>query len=133
MKVYAAAYLATLLTFLAIDAIWLGFVAKNYYASQMGDLLRAKPNFTAAALFYLVYPFAITYLVLIPAGSSGSWVSVALAGAVLGLAAYGAYNLTNLAVIEGWPEKATYTDWAWGTLLTAIASLAGFAAMKYAA
>lgn len=133
MKIYAAAYFATLLTFLAIDAIWLGMVAKNFYASQMGDLLRSKPNFTAAALFYIVYPFAITYLVLAPAGVAGSWVSVAIAGAVLGLASYGAYNLTNLAVIKGWPETATYTDWAWGTALTAIASLAGLAAMKYTA
>jgi len=41
-------------------------------------------------------------------------------GALLGLIAYGTYNLTNHATIKGWPLTMTIVDMSWGTLATAI-------------
>jgi uncharacterized membrane protein len=41
-------------------------------------------------------------------------------GAAVGLLAYGTYDLTNLAVIEGYTLRIALIDLAWGTFLTAI-------------
>ncbi|HBE89158.1 MAG TPA: DUF2177 domain-containing protein, partial [Elusimicrobia bacterium] len=38
------------------------------------------------------------------------------------------YNFTTLALLKGWTWQVVLTDVAWGTLLTAAAALAGFAA-----
>ena len=59
-----------------------------------------------------------------PAG----WVEAVVRGAVLGLAAYGAYNLTNLAVVRDWPTMLTFADWPWGAFVTAASAAAGYAA-----
>jgi len=43
----------------------------------------------------------------------------ALRSAVLGLAAYGAYDLTNLAIVRDWPLRISMIDWAWGAVICA--------------
>jgi hypothetical protein len=52
-----------------------------------------------------------------------------VAPAVLGLAAYGAYNLTNLAIVRGWPLELSLIDWAWGGIVSALAGRAGWWAL----
>lgn len=37
-------YLTALFVFLAIDAIWLGFVAKGFYQKQIGVLMKTDIN-----------------------------------------------------------------------------------------
>lgn len=39
MRTYGIAYAGTLRSFLLIDAIWLGVVAKNFYRDQLGELM----------------------------------------------------------------------------------------------
>ena len=48
----AVAYAATAIVFCGLDFLWFGYVAKDYYQSQIGALLLEKPNLPAAALFY---------------------------------------------------------------------------------
>jgi uncharacterized membrane protein len=50
-------YLLTVPVFFVIDLIWLGLIAKDYYARQLGDLLADKVVWPAAVIFYLVYIF----------------------------------------------------------------------------
>ena len=45
MKTLGIAYVGTLLSFLLIDAIWLGVVARSFYRNQLGDLMLPSPNF----------------------------------------------------------------------------------------
>ena len=51
-------------------------------------------------------------------------------GAVLGLTAYATFDLTSLAIIKGWTPGLAAVDMAWGTVLSAIAAVAGYAAGK---
>ena len=53
-----------------------------------------------------------------------------LYGAMLGFFGYMTYDLTNLATIKAWTTSLALIDIAWGTLLTAIAALAGYAASR---
>lgn len=54
-------------------------------------------------------------------------------GAVLGLAAYGIYDMTNLSTLRGWPLHLTIVDMIWGTFLTAVASASGYATPRFLA
>ena len=123
---FALAYVAGLVTLLVLDGVWLGLIAKSLYRREMGALMRPKIKAAPALVFYVLYPAALVFLCL---WTQPSGVGEALArGAVLGLAAYGAYNLTNLAVVAHWPGRLSAIDLAWGTLATAITAAAAYEA-----
>jgi uncharacterized membrane protein len=113
-------YVAALVPFLVIDLLWLGVVAKGLYRRELGDLLRQPVGKVAALIFYFMYPLGLVVFVLPQAlGASGGGVSEAFfRGALLGLFAYGTYDLTNLATMRGFSAKIALVDWAWGTILT---------------
>jgi uncharacterized membrane protein len=109
--------------FLIIDLIWIGLVAKDFYARQLGGLLRERVNWSAALAFYCIYVGGIVFFVVLPAlqsgagGGSGIW-RAAWTGALLGLFAYSTFDLTAQALLRGWPSLVTAVDMLWGTLLT---------------
>jgi uncharacterized membrane protein len=130
MKIFGIAYAGTLVSFLLIDAIWLGVIAKSFYRNQLGDMMLPSPNFAVAAVFYLFFAVAIVVLAVRPGLESHSvWTAVGY-GAVLGLAAYGTYDMTNLSTLKGWPIPLTVVDMLWGAVLTAVASACGYAAAR---
>ncbi len=127
MKVSVIAYVATLVVFLALDATWLGLVARDFYQSQVGSLMLEKPNFVAAALFYPLYIVGVVVFVVHPALAAQSIWRAAVLGAGFGLIAYGTYDLTNLATLKGWTLNMVLVDMAWGFVATAVAAAAGTA------
>jgi uncharacterized membrane protein len=106
--------------FVGIDFVWLGLIAKGFYASQVGPLLLKKPNLPAAIVFYFVYTAGLLYLVVLPAIRDASITHAALIGTIFGLLAYGTYDLTNLATLKGWTTKLAIVDMAWGGILTGL-------------
>jgi uncharacterized membrane protein len=117
-KLYAVA----LPTFLVMDLIWLGVVARTFYQGQMGHLMRAHVNWAAAVAFYLLFVAGIVVLAVWPAVERQSFTHALALGALLGLVTYAAYDLTNLATLEGFPLKVALVDLAWGTVLCATVS-----------
>lgn len=126
MKTSVISYGFTALAFLIIDGIWLGLVARDFYKSQMGDLMAPNPSIAAATAFYLVFVFGLVWFAVSPALSSGSWTTALVNGAMLGLIGYATYDLTNLAVTRGFPTTLAIVDLAWGTALSAVAATAGY-------
>jgi len=51
LKVYCIA----LPIFFALDMVWLGLAAKNFYAKHIGFLMKTNVNWAAAILFYLLF------------------------------------------------------------------------------
>jgi uncharacterized membrane protein len=127
---YAVCYGVTLLTLLIVDGVWLGLVAKNFYQSQIGHLMAEKVNFLAAGLFYVVYPFGVVYFAASNGLDSGDWRDATLRGAILGLVAYAAYDLSNWATLKDFPAQMALVDIVWGTALTALAATVGMLAAK---
>ena len=109
-------------TFLVIDMIWLGAVARSFYQAQIGHLMRADVNWAAAMVFYLVFVLGIVVLAVSPAIERQSLAHALALGALLGLVAYAAYDLTNLATLEGFPLTVALVDLVWGTVLCATVS-----------
>jgi len=112
-------YLITLVIFFAIDLVWLGVVAKNFYRQHIGHLMSADVNWPAALLFYAVYIGGIVFFAIKPAFEAGSASRALAYGAFFGFIAYATYDLTNQATMKNWPVLVTVIDLAWGTVLTA--------------
>ena len=126
---FVVAYLASGLVFVALDAIWLSQVALGLYRREVGDLLLDQPNLRIAGLFYVLFVAGIALLAVQPAVDNGGWFAALWMGAVLGLVAYGTYDLTNLSTLRGWSLAIAAIDLAWGVILTATASTAGYFAV----
>jgi uncharacterized membrane protein len=126
VKTWLIAYLATLVVFLAIDAVWLGVVAVSLYRDAIGHLMLEKPNFVAAGIFYAIYVVGILVFAVLPALAGGQWTDALVKGALFGFFAYLTYDMTNLATLKGWPVWIAVVDTAWGTLLTGAAATGGF-------
>ena len=112
----------TFISFLLIDAIWLLFIAKNFYSKQLGYLMAPNPNLLAALLFYLIFVAAIIILVVIPTEKLPLGSTLAYA-ALFGFASYATYDLTNLATIKDWPLTVTIVDLLWGTTVSTLTAL----------
>lgn len=124
LKLYAVA----VLTFFVVDMIWLGVVARGFYRAQLGHLLRSDVNWAAAVVFYLIFVAGVVVLAVWPAIEHQSLGRAVLLGALLGLVTYAAYDLTNLATLEGFPFRVVVVDMAWGTVLCAVVSAVTFMA-----
>jgi uncharacterized membrane protein len=112
-------FLVTSGVFLLLDGLWLGLIASRFYKAQLGGMMADKVNFLAAGMFYLIYVIALLYFVINPAVKTGQVWQALLRGAFFGLAMYAAYDLTNLAMLKGWPVLVTVVDLVWGAAVTA--------------
>lgn len=112
--------------FLAIDLIWLGVVAKDFYRRQIGELMKPDINWTAAIIFYLIFIAGLVVFVIMPAAEKNSWTHALMFGALFGLVAYATYDLTNLALAKNWPLLVTVVDLVWGAVLAASVSVATY-------
>ena len=121
---------ATATTMLALDLLWLGVIAKDFYARHMGTLLRPDVKWVPALLFYALYLTAVIVFVVLPAAERKSLGWALGMGAFFGLAAYATYDLTSLALIRDFPLRVVLVDLVWGTALTAVVSGAGYLAAR---
>lgn len=123
MTYYLKLYLLTVPVFFAIDLIWLGVVAKNFYQNNLSAFLSPSVNWPAALAFYFMYIAGIILFAVKPGLDAQSIGKAALWGALFGFFTYATYDLTNLATLRDWPLKVVFVDIAWGTLLcTLVAS-----------
>ncbi len=130
MVQYVAAYVGTAVVFLAIDFVWLAWIARGFYASRMGDLLLETPNYGAAAVFYALYLVGVIIFAVAPALKTGSPASALLYGALFGFFAYATYDMTNYATLRNWPLAVSVVDMAWGTAITGLSAFAGYHAAR---
>lgn len=109
--------------FFAIDMLWLGLIAKDFYAKQIGGLMKPDINWTAAIIFYLIFIVGLVVFVITPAVLKNSWSHAVLMGALFGFVCYATYDLTNLAVAKDWPVFVTIIDLIWGAVLASSVSV----------
>jgi uncharacterized membrane protein len=119
-------YFVTLVTFLLVDSVWLGVIARKFYRTQLGSLITDQTNWAVATLFYLCYAVGMQIFVIYPALRKGDWLSALLMGLLYGFFTYMTYDLTNLATLKDWSPLITVVDIAWGTFLGGITSLVSY-------
>ena len=123
------AYFFTLASFVMLDAVWLGIIARDFYKSNLGYIM-GPVNWTAAVVFYLLFLVGVNYFALWPAIKSNSTQLALLNGAFFGFICYATYDLTNLATLDKWPLNVVIIDMLWGAVLGALVTLIGFKIMQ---
>ncbi|MGF1456126.1 MAG: DUF2177 family protein [Alphaproteobacteria bacterium] len=126
MTRFVLVYLATIIPFLAIDAVWLARVVPGFFQQRIGHLLAQDVNFGAAVGFYLLYGVGIVYFAVLPGLDAGSWRLALMNGALFGFFAYATYDMTNYATLRGYPFSVVALDVTWGTVLTGVSALIGY-------
>jgi uncharacterized membrane protein len=124
-------YGITLVVFFSIDMLWLGIVAKDFYAKHLGYLMAPKVNWIAAFVFYLLFILGLLVFVIQPALALDSWSKLILTAALFGLVTYATYDLTNLATLKDWPLLITIVDLAWGMSLSVIVASLSVLILKF--
>lgn len=113
-------YLAAMAAFFASDMLWLGVIARAFYARQIGHLMAPQVNWTAAMIFYLLFIAGLLIFVVIPGLQADSFRRALRLGALYGLLTYATYDLTNMATLRDWPLTMTLVDIAWGVTLSSL-------------
>jgi uncharacterized membrane protein len=119
-------YLSSAVVFFTLDMIWLGLVARGFYRSQIGSLLRPDINWPSAIIFYLIFIAGVEYFAILPSVAKGSAFQAAISGALFGLVTYATYDLTNYATMKDFPLIVVLVDMAWGALLSCMVTVAGY-------
>jgi uncharacterized membrane protein len=119
---YAVLYLVTLFVLVPLDFLFLGVLAKGFFTSQVGNML-GEIKLLPAILFYLLYVVGV--LIFVSGGSSATWQSTLLYGALFGLFCYATFDLTALALLRNWSWPVAFVDVSWGAVVTAVSSTAG--------
>jgi uncharacterized membrane protein len=128
---YLKLYGLTAVAFFAIDLIWLGVVAPRFYQSQIGSVMREEPLWSAALAFYAIYIAGILVFAVLPGLAVDSPQRALAMGAFFGLVAYATFDLTSMAVLQGFTWTVVAVDLVWGTVLTGSVATAGFYAGRW--
>jgi uncharacterized membrane protein len=128
-----AAYAASALVLISLEALWIGVLAKSLYQQGIGHLMAENPRMGVALLFYVVYVAGLLLFVVVPNAQDGAWGMTLLHGALFGLVAYATYDLSNLATLKDWPLAMSLIDIAWGAFASCVAAGAGKAALNWVA
>ena len=116
-------YVITLLGLVVIDGIWLKLVMLPLYQKYLAHHLAATVTVWPIVVFYLVYPAGLCFFVVNPSLQKNLSLLWTLgSGFLLGIIAYSAYDLTNLATLHRWPIAVALLDIIWGAILSASAA-----------
>ena len=98
----------------AVDSFYLKMV-KGHWENQVKAVQKnaMQINLTGAALSYIFIIFALNYFILRKNASVGD-------AFLLGLAIYGIFEFTNMAIFKEWQLYTVITDTLWGGALFAI-------------
>jgi uncharacterized membrane protein len=123
---YIYLYILTFIVFLAIDAVWLTLISKNFYTKEIGHLMAEKALLLPALIFYLLFVVGVLIFAVIPGYEAQSLSKTLMLSALFGLMTYATYDLTNLATLRDWPLKVTVIDIIWGMSVSTLTGLGGY-------
>ncbi|HOB05805.1 MAG TPA: DUF2177 family protein [Propionibacteriaceae bacterium] len=109
-------------TFGALDAVWLGVVARPLYAAGIGHLMAPQPDVLAAGAFYVLFLVALLYFVVRP-NTSRTLRSRLTDAAFFGLVTYGTWDLTSRAVLRDFSWTVVIVDILWGITAATVTTL----------
>lgn len=117
-------FVESVITFLILDAAWITQVATPWMKKSVPHLMASNPNILAAVAFYIIYLSVLLILFIIPGLTHKvGYQTIAFQTFLFGFTAYATYDLTNLAVMKGYPPSMAIADMLWGGLLTMTTAL----------
>ena len=125
------AFIAIAVVFTTVDIAWISLFLGDVYAAQLSSIMRESPLAAPALLFYVGYIIAIIFFAVRPALATQRLATALLNGGALGAVTYGAFTLTNHAILSAWSWHLVISDIAWGAFLTGICSACGYLAAAH--
>ncbi len=123
MYIFLISYISAFITMVVLDGIWLTITVSKFYRPHLGHLWIDNISYWPAIVLYLIYTFALSAILIVPAvQNSYPLLKVLFLGFLFGFAAYACYDITNQATLKDWPLIVTIIDMLWGATVTAIAS-----------
>ena len=111
--------IATIISFLVIDGVWIYFVANPLYKKHLPESFLANPvRIVYALAFYLLFSFALWFLFIRKATEFNT--ELLLNVFIFGLTSYATYSLTNMAIIREWNLNVTIPDLLWGGVISVL-------------
>jgi uncharacterized membrane protein len=127
---YIIAYVAVLLVFGTIDAVWLSTMGPLIYRPALGDILEPSLRIAPAIAFYLMYPVGVVVFAVLPALRAQTPLTGAALALLFGALAYATYDLTNYATLRNWNLQITVLDIVYGALASGIAATVAYFAVR---
>jgi uncharacterized membrane protein len=127
---YAVAYVAVLIVFGAIDAVWLSTMGPILYRPALGEILAQSLRIAPAIAFYLAYPIGVVVFAVLPALRAQTPFTAAMLALLFGALAYATYDLTNYATLRHWTLQITVLDIGYGALASSIAATVAYFAVR---
>jgi uncharacterized membrane protein len=124
------AYVAVLIVFGTIDAVWLTTMGAILYRPALGDILAQNLRVVPAIAFYLIFPIGIVVFAVLPGLRAQSPLTAATLALLFGALAYATYDLTNYATLRNWTLQITLIDIGYGALASSIAATVAFFAVR---
>jgi uncharacterized membrane protein len=103
---YPKIYAVIFVILLAIDILWLALMAHRFYVKYFGFLLKTRPIWSSAIVFYFLFVAGVLVFMILQCLHIDSVKKRAIFGPI----AYGTYDLTNLALVKEWPCIVTVVD-----------------------
>ena len=120
MKRFIRRFILTLILFVAIDAIWIMYIAQPYMHEHLANLLTDKVKWPYAIMFWCIYVYGLMYFCI---NRNRRVVQVGLDAAFFGFIAYMTYAFTNKAILSNWPTKLVVLDVVWGPIVSGVTAM----------
>jgi uncharacterized membrane protein len=124
-------FLVSFITFLFLDAIWLGLVARGFYSKHLSLYLTDNVIWPSAFIFYIIFNIGLLIFVILPSIEKNSYSTLLIYSILYGLVTFATYDLTNHATIKDWPLIVSIVDMSYGMFVALVSSSAAFYANKY--
>ncbi|MDC0482489.1 DUF2177 family protein [Gammaproteobacteria bacterium] len=124
-------FLVSFITFLFLDAIWLGLIARGFYSKHLSLYLTDNVIWPSAFIFYIIFNIGLLIFVILPSIEKNSYSTLFIYSILYGLVTFATYDLTNHATIKDWPLIVSIVDMSYGMFVALVSSSAAFYANKY--
>ena len=124
-------FLVSFITFLFLDAIWLGLIARGFYSKYLSLYLTDNVIWPSAFIFYIIFNIGLLIFVILPSIEKNSYSTLLIYSILYGLVTFATYDLTNHATIKDWPLIVSIVDMSYGMFVALVSSSAAFYANKY--
>ena len=124
-------FLVSFITFLFLDAIWLGLIARGFYSKHLSLYLTDNVIWPSAFIFYIIFNIGLLIFVILPSIEKNSYSTLLIYSILYGLVTFATYDLTNHATIKDWPLIVSIVDISYGMFVALVSSSAAFYANKY--
>lgn len=120
---YASLVAMVAVAYMTLDIVWLGFLMKDFYQTQISVLLMGNENtyslnWVLTLVIWGLVSLGQVFLVR-PNGKESLFYAI-LYGGLYGLIVYGVFDLTNQSMIAKWPVALSIVDIFWGVTLNSI-------------